>query len=483
MSRRRATVVMVQGCTSHAGKSYLAAGLCRLFANRGVRVAPFKAQNMSNNAGLAADSGEMGRAQIVQAAACRVPAEVRMNPVLLKPEADGRSQVVILGDAAADLADVPWHQRRDRVWPSVVRSLTSLVDEFDAVVIEGAGSPAEINLRHSDVANMAVARLAAELVGDCSVLLVSDIDRGGSFAHLLGTMQCLDDADRSLVRGFVLNKFRGDASLLAPAPEWLFVQTGVPVVGVVPMLPVELPEEDAVHFDRPVKGPYVAVCGLPRIANADEFQPLRGVAVVATTPAEIDGAAGVVIPGTKSTLADFDWLRSTGLAAAVRRAALRGVPVFGVCGGMQMLGETIADSDGADGRIGQCHGLGLLRLHTQMQARKVLRAGAFVDRDGSALHGYEIHVGRTAGAAAPWLWCDGAPVGWLDGNVGGAYAHGLFENASFRDGWLDRCGIAPVEAVASLDTRLDLIAAELERCLDPSLLSALLADEGAGGGR
>ncbi len=461
---------MVQGCTSHAGKSYLAAGLCRMFANRGMRVAPFKAQNMSNNAGVTVDGREMGRAQIVQAAACRLAPEVRMNPVLLKPEADSRSQVVLLGDVAADLTDVAWHRRRDRLWPAVVGSLTSLVDEFDVVVIEGAGSPAEINLRHSDVANMAVAHLAAELTGDCAVLLVSDIDRGGSFAHLLGTMHCLEEADRSLVRGFVLNKFRGDASLLSPAPEWLFEQTGVPVVGVVPLMPVELPEEDAVDLPRTADGAFVAVCSLPRIANVDEFQPLRGAVRMVSAPSGLRDAAGIIVPGTKSTIADLGWLRATGLAAGISRAAQRGVPVFGVCGGLQMLGQSIADDDGADGLVGSADGLGLLPVGTQMRSRKVLRAGEFVDSRGAALRGYEIHLGETTGAATVWLRHNGAAVGWEHGNISGAYAHGLFENEVFRTHWLARCGVAAPPSAASLDSRLDVIAAELERSLDLTML-------------
>lgn len=267
---------MVQGCTSHAGKSYLAAALCRIVANRGLRVAPFKAQNMSNNAGVTADGLEMGRAQIVQAAACRLAPEVRMNPLLLKPESDGRAQAVLLGRPDYGAADLPWHDRRDRFWPPIAASLHSLLDEFEVVVIEGAGSPAEINLRRSDLVNMEIALAAHRYGADTTVLLVSDIDRGGSFAHLLGTVECLDAEERALIRGFVLNKFRGDPALIAPAPEWLECRTGIPTVGVVPMLDIQLPEEDGVSIESSATtAGLVGVISLPRISNLDGRQTLR----------------------------------------------------------------------------------------------------------------------------------------------------------------------------------------------------------------
>jgi adenosylcobyric acid synthase len=287
--------LMVQGCSSHAGKSYLTAALCRVFADEGLRVAPFKAQNMSNNAGVTADGRELGRAQIVQAAAARVAPEARMNPVLVKPEADTRSQVVVLGEADHAISRLPWRERRARLWPVVCASLHGLLDDYDVVVIEGAGSPAEINLRDGDIVNMAVA-----LEVSAPVLLCCDIDRGGAFAHLLGTWHCLSVVERALLAGFLLNRFRGDASLLAPGPEWLAERTGVPTLGVIPWLDVPLPEEDGVALQGEGGGDgRIAIVGLPRIANLDEFAPLGAHARFVRSPAEVEAAAAIVIPGTK----------------------------------------------------------------------------------------------------------------------------------------------------------------------------------------
>lgn len=460
---------MVQGCTSSAGKSYLTAAICRILSNRGLKVAPFKAQNMSNNAGVTVDGLEMGRAQIVQAAAARVTPDVRMNPVLLKPESDARSQVIVRGEVDREVSAMPWHERRPAVWSVVQESMQSLFDEFDVVVIEGAGSPAEVNLRASDIVNMAVAIEARDRLGDCPVMLVSDIDRGGSFAHLLGTFECLAEEERALIRGFVLNRFRGDAALLHPAPAWLHERTGVPVVGVVPMLGVPLPEEDGVAFERPATAAdeFIAVVGLPRASNIDEFAPLGALVRVVRTPDELRGAAGVVLPGSKSTIADLDWLRTTGLAGAIGRLAGQGVPVLGICGGMQMLGTGIDDDAGSDSaRAGSVAGLGLLDLHTEMESGKVLRAATFRDESGNDLAGYEIHVGRTEGAATPIMWHGEQPVGWRSGNVTGVYAHGLFENASWLVQLVTQCGVELPAGLDDLDLRLDAIATAVSASLD-----------------
>lgn len=281
---------MIQGCTSSAGKSYLCAALCRALANEGYRVAPFKAQNMSNNAGVTPAGLEMGRAQLVQAQAARVVPDVRMNPVLLKPEADTRSQVVLLGRANPGLSALGWRERKAHLWPHVQAALHSLLAEFDLIVIEGAGSPAEVNLRASDIVNMRVA-----LEARASVLLACDIDRGGAFAHLLGTWHCLTPEERALLKGFILNRFRGDPRLLAPAPAWLEEQTGVPTVGVVPLLDIPLPEEDGVWAED--QGPsasassvggFVAIPRLPRVSNLDEFAPLGPLARWVSTPDELE---------------------------------------------------------------------------------------------------------------------------------------------------------------------------------------------------
>jgi adenosylcobyric acid synthase len=461
---------MVQGCTSHAGKSYLTAALCRMLADEGLRVAPFKAQNMSNNAGVTEDGRELGRAQIVQAAAARIAPEARMNPVLIKPEADTRSQVVVLGEADLAISQLPWRERRPRLWPVVRESLHSLLDDFDVVVIEGAGSPAEINLRAGDIVNMAVALEVA-----APVLLCCDIDRGGAFAHLLGTWHCLADDERALLAGFLLNRFRGDASLLAPGPTWLEERTGVPTLGVIPWLDIPLPEEDGVALQGAGGDGRIAVVALPRTANLDEFAPLAGHARWARTPAEIEGAAAIVIPGSKSTLGDLEWLRTTGLAGAITRRAAAGVPVLGICGGLQMLGRTVRDPHGVEGG-GEAAGLGLLDLVTELQAGKTTRRVALTDSEsGGQLDGYEIHHGATTAgvSATPTLNGPDGPLGWRTGNVRASYVHGLLEHAAYRDALLAWAGIAPIATPEGLDARLSAIAARVREAVDWPRIRAL----------
>lgn len=455
---------MVQGCTSHAGKSYLTAALCRLLADDGLRVAPFKAQNMSNNAGVTADGRELGRAQIVQAAAARIPPEARMNPVLVKPEADTRSQVVVVGEADHEISRLPWRERRAQLWPVVRESLHGLLDDYDVVVIEGAGSPAEINLRDGDIVNMAVA-----LEVDAPVLLCCDIDRGGAFAHLLGTWQCLSEPERDLLAGFLLNRFRGDASLLAPGPEWLGERTGVPTLGVIPWLDVPLPEEDGVALQGTGGGDgRIAIVSLPRIANLDEFAPLGAHARFVRTPAQLADAAAIVIPGTKSTLADLEWLRATGLAGAISRRAEAGVPVLGICGGLQILGRTVRDPHGVEGG-GEAPGLGLLDLVTELQQGKTTQLVRVTDSETSAeLDGYEIHHGATTAGpgATPTLNGSAGPVGWRTDNVRASYVHGLLEHAAYRDALLGWAGIEPVATPEGLDARLSAIAGHVRAAVD-----------------
>jgi adenosylcobyric acid synthase len=464
-----AKAIMIQGCTSNAGKSYLAAALCRILADKGYRVAPFKAQNMSNNAGVTPAGLEMGRAQLVQARAARVTPDVRMNPVLLKPEADTRSQVVLLGRADSDLTALPWRERKPRLWPHVQGALHSLLAEYEVVVIEGAGSPAEVNLKGSDIVNMRVAREA-----QAAVLLAADIDRGGAFAHLLGTWHCLEPAERALLRGFVLNRFRGDARLLAPGPEWLHAQTGVPTVGVVPMLDIPLPEEDGLMPTRAAAGVegFVAIPRLPRVSNLDEFAPLGELARWVTAPAELEGARAVILPGSKSTAADLAWLRATGLAGAVTRLAASGVPVLGVCGGLQMLGRTITDPHGVEGAA-EVTGLGLLDLHTEFAPDKTTRLTTFTDPEtGLKVQGYEIHHGRTGGGGgaqtlAPELL-------WRQGNVRGTYLHGLLENPAYLERFLSWAGLDAPASLDSLDARLDAIAVQVRASLDWDFMGGLL---------
>jgi adenosylcobyric acid synthase len=446
-----AHAVMVLGTTSGAGKSWLATALCRWYARQGLKVAPFKAQNMSNNArvvpGLDGTMGEIGSAQYFQALAARARPELRMNPVLLKPEHDTASQVVVLGQVRADLAQVPWRERSEQLWPFARDALRALMRENEVVVIEGAGSPAEINLHASDYVNM---RSALEANAVC--LLVTDIDRGGAFAHLFGTHQLLPANERALIRGFVLNRFRGDAALLAPGPQQLQQLTGVPTLAVLPMWRGHgLPEEDGVFDEAPSGddgvdggGVQIAIVAFPRISNLDEFQPLRQCPGVrlrwAHTPAQLAGADWIVLPGSKHTSCDLAWLRAQGLDVAIARHAAAGGRVLGLCGGLQMLGEQMVDPEGVDGAA---EGLGLLPLHTRFEAAKLLRhtqatfgamAGDWRALAGVGFEGYEIRHGRTRLAAeaadtAVALRNDaGEAIGWQRGNVLGLYAHGLFES-------------------------------------------------------
>jgi len=446
-----AKCVMVLGTSSGAGKSWLTTALCRWYARQGFKVAPFKAQNMSNNARVVASHnglGEVGSAQYFQALAAKAEPDVRMNPLLLKPEADTHSQVVLLGEVNHELTQTPWRGRSEKVWPQIAASLDALRAENDVVVIEGAGSPAEINLMASDIVNLRVARHA-----DARCLLVTDIDKGGAFAHLYGTWALLPAEDQARISGFVLNKFRGDASLLAPAPEMLQTLTGVPTVAVLPMWWQHgLPEEDGVFDDRSratgVVTQTVAVVAYPRISNLDEFQPLKNVPGVrllwARSPADLAGLQTndwVILPGSKHTSSDLAWLSSQALDAAIAKHAERGGAVLGICGGLQMLGEALIDTHGIDGNAA---GLGLLPVVTQFAADKTVRRtaamfgavrGAWSALSRVPASGYEIHHGQTqahaAMAAAGQIAHEVMPgLAWQNeaGNVMGSYLHGLFED-------------------------------------------------------
>lgn len=450
--QRQALCVMVLGTSSNAGKSWVSTALCAWYRAQGYKVAPFKAQNMSNNARVVATPdgqwGEIGTAQYLQALACGVEPDVRMNPLLLKPEADTRSQVVLMGQVNAQLSALPWRARSAQVWPHITAALDSLRAEYEVVVIEGAGSPAEINLHDSDIVNMRVARHC-----DAHCLLVADIDRGGAFAHLYGTWALLPPQEQALIRGFVLNKFRGDPGLLAPAPQMLQERTGVPTVATIPMQCGHgLPEEDGV-FDARSTGQgsihtTVAIVAYPRMSNHDEFQPLRsvpGVRVVwARSPADLAGADWVILPGSKATAADLAWMRHQGLDAAVVAHAHAGRRVLGICGGLQMLGEALIDLHGVDGNAA---GLGLLPLVTLFAPEKTVRRvkvqlpplrGVWSALNGLQLQVYEIHHGQTqlrADMEAGQAQRADEPVPGMvwqsaQGNVWGTYWHGMLENAA-----------------------------------------------------
>jgi adenosylcobyric acid synthase len=489
----KAACVMVLGTTSGAGKSWLSSALCRHYARQGLKVVPFKAQNMSNNARVvptaAGAYGEIGSAQYFQALAARVPPEVRMNPLLLKPEADTRSQVVLMGQVNESLSSTPWRERSEYVWPVVSTALDALRAENDVVVIEGAGSPAEINLHASDIVNM---RIARHVQARC--LLVTDIDRGGAFAHLYGTWALLPTDERRLFSGFVLNKFRGDASLLAPAPQMLQDLTGVPTVATLPMWWQHgLPEEDGVFDDKTRSSGAVhktiAVIAYPRISNLDEFQPLKnlpGVRLVwARCPADCAGADWLILPGSKATSADLAWLRANGLDQAVSEHAARGGAVLGICGGLQMLGEALVDLHGVEPMaLGNAPGLGLLPVVTSFEREKTVRhtqtsfgalVGPWSALSQVPLQGYEIHHGQTA--QHPGMAASGDTVrsvlpeglGWQNagGNVLGVYVHGLFEDPRVLRALFGA-------SAPTLDSVFDGLAHFIENHFKPGVLDDLI---------
>ena len=487
--------LMIQGCTSDAGKSYLAAGFCRLYANRGVRVAPFKAQNMSNNAGVTPDGGEIGRAQLLQAQAARVSPTVHMNPVLLKPEADSMSQVIMLGKAQPQLKTIPWQERKTYLWETVKDSLHFMKNEYDLLIIEGAGSPAEINLRAGDIVNMSVA-----LEAEAQVLLASDIDRGGAFAHLLGTWHCLASNEQDRIAGFLLNKFRGDPTLLGNAMDWLEGKTKIPTLGIIPMLNLPLPTEDAYSQQTDIQHtnkPEIAIIRTPYMSNFDEFDALLNEPDVqvnfvdsieqigisntsqSTNPATLtDGVnsnrrniAAVIIPGSKHVSHDLDFLKQNGFAALLNTLAVQGVQILGVCGGMQMLGKTLEDPHNLEGGY-TSNGLNLLAINTTLEAEKTTQqTQAKLVRSGAQVTGYEIHHGKTSAEniAKPYLLNQQNDViGYIQGNIAGMYAHGLFDNAVYRHEFLQKIGVTAQsgEWNEQVDAALDTLALHLESNCD-----------------
>ncbi len=455
---------MIQGTSSSVGKSLLVAGLCHLFARRGVKVTPFKAQNMSNNAAVCPDGSEIGRAQAVQALACGLEPHVDMNPVLIKPEADSRAQVVVMGRPWKTLDAREYYPKKDILWKEVTGALDRLRAQYELVIIEGAGSAAELNLRNGDIVNMAVASYA-----DAPVLLAGDIDRGGIFAQLIGTVWLLEPEERERVKGLIVNKFRGDISLFSDGVHILEEKSRVPVLGVVPYLhDLFIPEEDAVALENPFAKPVsfdealeIVVVHLPRIANFDDFDPLArepGVRVrYVDDPGQIGAPAAMIIPGTKSTVNDLAWLRSRGFDRAIREYAQKGGAVVGICGGYQMLGKVIRDPMHVESKLDSLPGLGLLTIETVFAGDKATHQanaqlhngpGWFAELEGQTVTGYEIHMGRTQGMS-PFLElterngqsvqvADGATS--KDGKIWGCYLHGLFANENFRRAWLADLG-------------------------------------------
>lgn len=447
--------IMVVGTTSHAGKSLLTAALCRILARRGCRVAPFKGQNMALNSYVTASGGEIGYAQAVQAWAAGVAPEVQMNPILLKPQGDMTSQVILKGKAVGKVGAADYYEQYfDLGWQAIEESLQHLGAEFDLIVCEGAGSPAEINLKHRDLTNMRVAKYL-----NASTLLVVDIDRGGAFAHVVGTLELLEPEERALIRGVVINKFRGQRSLLQPGITWLEERTGIPVVGVIPWIDQVFPAEDSLDlFERKSSKSQsdltIAVIRLPRISNFTDFDPLEAEATVTVkylSPKQNLGRPdAVIIPGSKTTIADLMVLQKTGMAEAIQNYAAAGGTVIGICGGFQMMGHHVADPEGIEGEAGRFQGLGLLPIKTVITDHKVARQRQVTSnfpQIGLPVTGYEIHQGRSRLMELPNKEMDSYKPLFDDANLGmvddsqliwGSYLHGMFDNGAWRRAWLNR---------------------------------------------
>ncbi len=497
-------VIMVQGTTSHAGKSVLATALCRIFAQDGYSVAPFKSQNMALNSYVTPDGGEIGRSQAVQAQAARAVPSVEMNPILLKPEAEMRSQVVVMGKPTEARSAREYYKMKPTLWPIVTEALDRLRSENDIVVIEGAGSPAEINLKAHEIVNMRVARYA-----NAPVLLVGDIDRGGVFASLVGTMILLEPEEQALVKAFVINKFRGDPSLLDSGLDMLYERTGVPVASVVNYFnDIHIPEEDSLGIENTsLNGDSallnVAVVRLPHIANFDDIDPLYrepGVSTrYVTTASEIADADLIIVPGSKTTVSDLDWMRERGLDKAIALRRGDGVPVIGICGGYQMLGQRILDPDHVESPRDEVPGLELLPLTTSFEATKtthqvkaisLANVGMLADCGDTELTGYEIHMGQTRadGVGVPFQITErsGQATDQIDGAIDsegltlGTYMHGLFLNESLRRSVLSTAarvkGVSLPDAASSLDidAEYDRLADHFRRDLDMAMINRIV---------
>lgn len=490
-----AQVIMLQGTASDVGKSVLVAGLCRIFYQDGHKTAPFKSQNMALNSGITPDGKEMGRAQIFQAEAAGILPDVRMNPVLLKPTSDRRAQVVLMGRVASDMDAVSYHDYKPRLREQILGVWRDLASEFEVLVLEGAGSPAEINLRDRDIVNMGMAEMA-----QCPVILVADIDRGGVFASIYGTLALLQPHERWRVKGVIINKFRGDVRLLQSGLDQIEALTGVPVLGVMPWLEVDLEEEDgvalqrtrlAVSADRPID---IAVVQLPHIANFTDFNALAAQPDVRVRyvchPDELTASDLIILPGSKNTLGDLNWLRHSGFARALLSSHRSGTPVIGICGGYQMLGESIIDD--VESGLGRQPGLGLLETVTRFSRQKITTQvnghiqpslpGWLAPLAGLPVSGYEIHMGETCLAAgsiaalslvtAGQSVADGAVS--PDGLVFGTYLHGLFDSDAFTRALINslrqRKGLPPLDVVlnyaAHKSRQFDILAEGMRNHID-----------------
>ena len=485
-----AKCIMIQGTMSNAGKSLLAAGLCRVFKQDGYRVAPFKSQNMALNSFITAAGGEMGRAQVVQAEAAGIAPDVRMNPILLKPTTDVGSQVIVNGVVQGNMRAMEYYRRKREYIPAVMEAYNSLAADYDIIVIEGAGSPAEINLKQEDIVNMGFAKLV-----DAPVLLVGDIDRGGVFAQLYGTIALLEEDEKARVKGTIVNKFRGDRNILAPGLDILEDMCGVPVVGVMPYTHVDIDDEDSLteRFSRDTARQLldVAVIRVPRISNFTDFSPFERYGNVSlryvNRVADLHQPDLILLPGTKSTIEDLRWLRQSGMEAAVQKAAAAGTLVFGICGGYQMLGRTVSDPDQVEAAgVTEIAGMGLLDMDTVFEGEKVQTQtrgtfegvkGLLSVLNGMDYEGYEIHMGRSQEALPPLMG---------DSNVYGSYIHGIFDAPGITDTILKAvCGKKGIDfnALETFDVReykerqYDLLADAVRSGLDMEYVYRILNRE------
>jgi adenosylcobyric acid synthase len=467
--------IMVVGTTSHAGKSLMTAAICRLLIRQGHKVTPFKGQNMALNAYVTADGGEIGHAQAVQAWAAKIEPQVIMNPILLKPQGDMTSQVILMGQSAGRVGAAEYYEKFfDRGWQAITSSLDQLQKDYNYVVCEGAGSPAEINLKHRDLTNM---RVASYL--QAKTLLVADIDRGGVFAHIVGTLELLDPEERALIKGFVINKFRGQRSLLESGLDWLTERTGIPVLGVMPYFQSQLPAEDSLDlFDRRINKPaaelQIAVIRLPRMANFTDFDPLMAEDSVQVsyidqpTQKKFDA---IILPGSKTTIADCLWLHSTGLADWIKTQAAAGTTIVGICGGLQMLGQKITDPDRLEGDIPEVAGLGLMPVETVMLDRKVLRQRQ-VDSEyfsiDETVAGYEIHQGQSnwvSNDSTRQMLFGDTELGWVwQEQIWATYLHGLFDSGAWRRSWLN--GLRSAKGLPLLPIAVPNYASQRNDALD-----------------
>ncbi len=493
--KQKAPCLAFLGTGSDVGKSVLATAMCRVAADRGIHVTPYKAQNMSNNSGVTPEGLEMGRAQIVQAEAARLAPHVDMNPVLLKPTGDTGSQVVVRGKAMGNQQARQYYDAKNSLFGTAAASLDRLRADYDAIIMEGAGSCAEVNLMDRDIVNLRMAEY-----GEAPVVLVADIDKGGVFAQVVGTLECLPEKYRDRIAGFMVNRFRGDASLFVDGVKWLEEKTGKPCLGVIPWFShIRIEAEDSVAIEKAasvsagdIKKPAVAVIRLPHISNFTDFDPLQdteGISVYYLEAVQdLSPFAAVILPGSKNTRADLDWLKQTGWGEQIRHYHAAGGQVLGICGGYQMLGEKISDPDGLEGAPGEMEGLGLLAAETRLAAPKTTTLARFA-WDDIAGTGYEIHMGRThIGNHSPWLQVieqNGSVVDFGDGCISddgrvlGTYMHGLFDAPEVLARWLDHIGLPglPVpdaHGVFARDAQYDLLARHFERHADVKRLLALL---------